>query len=125
MTDAAPAVGSGLSTAEIIAVGSELLTPFRIDTNSLFLTARLNDVGIVVRRKSIVGDSPTDLATAIGEALARVDMLVVCGGLGPTDDDLTRETVAEVLGLSLREDPGILEWLSGRFSARGWTMPEN
>jgi nicotinamide-nucleotide amidase len=125
VTDASPAVGSGLSTAEIIAVGSELLTPFRIDTNSLFLTARLNDVGIVVRRKSIVGDSPTDLATAIGEALARVDMLVVCGGLGPTDDDLTRETVAEVLGLPLREDPRILEWLSGRFSARGWTMPEN
>lgn len=120
-----PPVDPTLSTAEIVAVGSELLTPFRIDTNSLFLTARLNDVGVVVRRKSIVGDSPTDLAMAVREALARVDLLVICGGLGPTDDDLTRETVAEVLGLPLREDPVILEWLSGRFSARGWTMPEN
>jgi nicotinamide-nucleotide amidase len=121
----AAAVRSPLATAEIVAVGSELLTPFRVDTNSLFLTARLNDVGIVVRRKSIVGDSPTDLAMAVTEALARVDFLVICGGLGPTDDDLTRETVAKVLGLPLREDPDLLEWLSGRFSARGWTMPDN
>ena len=125
MTGVAQAVRPGLATAEIIAVGSELLTPFRTDTNSLFLTARLNDVGIVVRRKSIVGDSPTDLAAAVSEALARVDLLVVCGGLGPTDDDLTRETVAEVLRRPLREDARILAWLQGRFAARGWTMPEN
>lgn len=125
MTSVAPAAGPGLATAEIIAVGSELLTPFRTDTNSLFLTARLNDVGIVVRRKSIVGDSPTDLAAAVSEALARVDLLVVCGGLGPTDDDLTRETVADVLRRPLREDARILTWLQARFSARGWTMPEN
>ena len=87
-----------LSSAEIIAVGTELLTPFRSDTNSLFLTARLNEIGIVVRRKSIVGDDATDLGAAVREALNRVDLLVVCGGLGPTDDDLTRETVADVLG---------------------------
>lgn len=121
----APDGTPSLATAEIIAVGSELLTPFRTDTNSLFLTARLNEIGVVVRRKSIVGDSPTDLAGAIREALARVDLLVVCGGLGPTDDDLTRETVAEVLGRSLREDADILQQLRERFEARGWTMPEN
>jgi nicotinamide-nucleotide amidase len=114
-----------LTTAEIIAVGTELLTPFRSDTNSLFLTARLNELGIEVRRKSIVGDDPTDLGSAVTEALARVDLLVICGGLGPTDDDVTRETVAEVLGRALREDPSILERLSARFASRGWTMPEN
>ena len=114
-----------LSTAEIIAVGTELLTPFRSDTNSLFLTARLNELGIVVRRKSIVGDDQTDLGSAVREALDRADLLVVCGGLGPTDDDLTRETVADVLGRPLTEDPSIVEYLSTRFAARGWTMPEN
>jgi nicotinamide-nucleotide amidase len=114
-----------LSTAEIIAVGTELLTPFRSDTNSLFLTARLNELGIVVRRKSIVGDDATDLGPAVRGALDRVDLLVVCGGLGPTDDDLTRETVADVLGRPLTEDPSIVEHLRARFAARGWTMPEN
>ena len=114
-----------LSSAEIIAVGTELLTPFRSDTNSLFLTARLNEIGIVVRRKSIVGDDATDLGAAVREALNRVDLLVVCGGLGPTDDDLTRETVADVLGRALVEDPAIVDHLTARFAARGWTMPEN
>ena len=114
-----------LSTAEIIAVGSELLTPFRSDTNSLFLTARLNELGIVVRGKSIVGDDAADLAAAVEAALARVDLLVACGGLGPTDDDLTRETVAGVLGLPLSEDGVIVERLRTRFATRGWTMPEN
>lgn len=114
-----------LSRAEIIAVGTELLTPFRSDTNSLFLTARLNDLGIEVRRKSIVGDDVADLAPAVREALERADLLVVCGGLGPTDDDRTRETVAEVLGLHLTEDRAIVERLKDRFAARGWTMPEN
>ena len=95
MTTSGLSAEARLSTAEIIAVGTELLTPFRSDTNSLFLTARLNELGIVVRRKSIVGDDATDLGPAVLEALDRVDLLVVCGGLGPTDDDLTRETVAE------------------------------
>jgi nicotinamide-nucleotide amidase len=117
--------GARLSTAEIIAVGTELLTPFRSDTNSLFLTARLNELGIEVRRKSIVGDDAADLGPAVSEALARVDLLVVCGGLGPTDDDRTRETVAEVLGRTLREDASIVDRLRTRFAARGWTMPDN
>ena len=114
-----------LSTAEIIAVGTELLTPFRSDTNSLFLTARLNDLGIVVRRKSIVGDDAVELGRAVREALTRVDLLVVCGGLGPTDDDRTRETVADVLGRTLTEDASIVDRLRTRFAARGWTMPDN
>ncbi len=114
-----------LSTAEIVAVGTELLTPFRSDTNSLFLTARLNELGVVVRRKSIVGDRADDLTSAVRSALARVDLLVICGGLGPTEDDLTRETVAGVLERPLREDPAIVERLRARFARRGWDMPEN
>lgn len=114
-----------LSKAEIIAVGTELLTPFRSDTNSLFLTAGLNEIGIVVRRKSIVADDGDDLADAVRSALDRVDLLVVCGGLGPTADDLTRETVADVLDRPLSEDPAIVEGLRARFARRGWTMPEN
>ena len=121
---ASPA-GASLSTAEIIAVGTELLTPFRSDTNSLFLTARLNELGIRVRRKSIVGDDAADLGPAVRDALERADLLVVCGGLGPTADDLTRETVAEVLGRTLTEDVRIVERLRARFAARGWSMPPN
>ena len=114
-----------LSTAEIIAVGAELLTPFRSDTNSLFLTAGLEEIGVVVRRKSIVGDDADDLAAAVRTALARADLLVTCGGLGPTADDLTRETVAGVLDRPLREDPAIVERLRARFGRRGLTMPDN
>lgn len=117
--------GAPLSTAEIIAVGSELLTPFKTDTNSLFVTARLNELGIVVRRKSIVGDDAADLRAAVQDALTRADLVVLCGGLGPTDDDLTRETVAALLGRDLREDASILDSLRARFASRGWTMPEN
>ena len=125
MTGQTSRVGPRLSTAEIIAVGTELLTPFRSDTNSLFLTARLNELGIVVRRKSIVGDDAADLGTAVRGALERADLLVVCGGLGPTDHDLTRETVADVLGRPLTEDAAFVERLRARFAARGWTMPAN
>ena len=121
----APRPDPPLSTAEIIAVGTELLTPFRSDTNSLFLTAGLNELGIVVHRKSIVGDDAEDLASAVRSALARADVLVICGGLGPTEDDLTRETVAGVLERRLNEDPVIVERLRARFARRGWTMPDN
>ena len=114
-----------LSTAEIIAVGTELLTPFRSDTNSLFLTAGLNELGIVVRRKSIVGDRVDDLAAAVQSALGQVELLVICGGLGPTEDDLTRETVARVLDRPLSENPAIVARLQARFARRGWTMPAN
>jgi len=77
--------------AEIIAVGSEMLTPHRQDTNSLFLTAGLNDLGVEVGFKTIVGDNPRHLVEAIHNALRRADILIFSGGLGPTEDDLTRE----------------------------------
>jgi nicotinamide-nucleotide amidase len=110
-------------TAEIIAVGSELLTPHRLDTNSLFLTERLNELGIDLRGKSVVGDRRADLADRLRAALARADIVLTTGGLGPTDDDVTREVAAEVLGLPLGEDDQILEGIRARFVQRGLDMP--
>jgi nicotinamide-nucleotide amidase len=110
--------------AEIIAVGSELLTPDRLDTNSLFLTEELNKIGIEVVRKSVVGDNREYLSAAFKEALERVELVIASGGLGPTEDDLTRETVAELLGRKLRRSDEILRTIEGRFRALGRDMPE-
>jgi competence/damage-inducible protein CinA-like protein len=110
--------------AEIIAVGSELLTPDRLDTNSLFLTEELNKIGIEVVRKSVVGDNRDYLSAAFKEALERVELVISSGGLGPTEDDLTRETVAELLGRRLRRDDNILRYIEGRFRELGRDMPE-
>jgi nicotinamide-nucleotide amidase len=109
--------------AAIIAVGSELLTPDKTDTNSLYITQVLNDLGIAVAFKSIVGDNRDELTSHIAHALARHRVVILTGGLGPTDDDLTREVVAAHLGLSLEEDPAIVDVIERRFAARGWTMP--
>jgi nicotinamide-nucleotide amidase len=111
--------------AEIIAVGSEMLTPFRMDTNSLYLTEQLNLLGVDVIFKSIVGDDQRRLVAAAQHGLFRSDILIFSGGLGPTEDDLTREAVAEALGLSLRRDPEILARLEKRFAERGWNMSPN
>ena len=111
--------------AEIIAVGSELLTPQHTDTNSLFLTERLNSLGVLVRFKTIVGDSREDLARVLRAALERSPLIVLIGGLGPTDDDLTRDVVAEVLGRSLREDAELRRRIETRFARLGRTMPDN
>lgn len=110
--------------AEIIAIGSELLTPSRIDTNSLFLTERLNEIGVVVQAKTIVGDDRVRVASALREALRRSDLIVLTGGLGPTDDDVTREAVVDVLGVPLDEDAAIVERLRQRFARRGFQMPD-
>ena len=111
--------------AEIIAVGSELLTPFRSDTNSLYLTEQLNQLGIEVTFKSIVGDNLGRLVNAAKHALLRSEIVIFSGGLGPTEDDLTREAVAETLGLRLQRDPEIVTRLEQRFAARGWKMAPN
>jgi nicotinamide-nucleotide amidase len=111
--------------AEIIAVGSEMLTPYRMDTNSLYLTEQLNLLGIDVIFKSIVGDDQRRIVGAAEHALFRSDILMFSGGLGPTEDDLTREAVAEALGVSVRRDPEILARLEQRFAERGWKMTSN
>ena len=111
--------------SEIIAVGSELLTPFRQDTNSLYLTEKLNEIGVVVAFKTIVGDRKRDLVAAVRTALGRADLVAVMGGLGPTEDDLSREAVAEALGLSIRRDPQLVVALAARFAARRIQMTDN
>jgi nicotinamide-nucleotide amidase len=110
--------------AEIIAVGSELLTPDRTDTNSLFLTGQLNRLGIVVTRKTVVGDRNDDVKDAFREALGRVELVIASGGLGPTQDDLTREAVAELLGRKLVRNDAVMKHIEERFRRLGRTMAE-
>jgi nicotinamide-nucleotide amidase len=110
--------------AWIIAVGSELLTPLRIDTNSLAITERLNRIGYDVRAKMVVGDDVTELSAALERAIDAADLVVLTGGLGPTDDDVTRDAVARVFGVPLDLDGAILEDIRARFERRGLTMPE-
>jgi nicotinamide-nucleotide amidase len=109
--------------AEIIAVGSELLTPDRIDTNSLFLTEELNKLGIEVLRKTIVGDNRELLAEAFRDALHRVPVVIASGGLGPTEDDLTRETVADLLNRKLRRNDDVVRHIEARFRSFKRDMP--
>jgi nicotinamide-nucleotide amidase len=110
--------------AEIIAVGSELLTPYRLDTNSLFLTGELNKLGIRVMHKAVVGDSRDEMRSSFRHAMNRSELIVSCGGLGPTDDDRTRETVAEMLGRELHRNDEILRSIQERFRKFARTMPE-
>jgi nicotinamide-nucleotide amidase len=108
----------------ILAIGSEMLTPFRIDTNSLFITERLNAIGYDVRLKAVVADDADELARVVGGALGWADVIVITGGLGPTEDDITRDAVARVLEIPLDVDEAIVERLRDRFAKRGMTMPE-
>jgi len=102
--------------AELIAVGSELLGPLRAESNTLWLTGKLLEAGIEVAARATVADDGPLLESAFRGALARADLVVATGGLGPTEDDLTREAAASALGRGLRRDPAILEALRGRFA---------
>lgn len=102
-----------------------MLTPYRMDTNSLYLTEQLNQLGVDVILKSVVGDDLRRLTGAAQHALFRSDIVIFSGGLGPTEDDLTREAVAEALGVSLHRDEEILSRLEKRFADRGWKMAPN
>jgi nicotinamide-nucleotide amidase len=112
-----------LTAAAIIAVGSELLTPTRLDTNSLFITEQLNTLGIDVVAKAVVGDDRQELTEVFNALRRRVDLVVLSGGLGPTDDDVTREAIAGALNRPMAEDRSITERLRARFAARGFTTP--
>jgi nicotinamide-nucleotide amidase len=111
-------------TAEIIAIGSELLAPDRTDTNSLWLTEKLNGIGIEVRLKTIVGDDDSRLEEAIKDAVKRSKVVITTGGLGPTEDDVTRKVAARALGRRLLLDEQLLEEIRARFQAFGRSMPE-
>src|SRR5436190_1105232 len=110
--------------AAIIAVGTEMLGPTRVDTNSLKATAVLETFGVPLARKSIVGDTLADLVAEIGFSSAHADILITSGGLGPAEDDLTREALAEAFGLRMQVDQSIIDKIEARFRARGTTMPE-
>src|SRR5215475_11685893 len=112
-------------TAEIMAIGSELLTPRFKDTNSLYLTEQLNELGIPVVMKTIVGDDENYLESAVRSSLARSPILITIGGLGPTEDDITRKVIARVLQRQLVLNDEILAKLQRRFKSRGVEMPAN
>ncbi len=110
--------------AEIIAVGSEMLTPYRQDTNSLAMTAELNKLGVTVAFKTILGDTFQHLVDAAKIALTRADIVLFSGGLGPTEDDLTREAVAGALGVGMKRNEAVVEALKQRFAKRGIAIQE-
>jgi nicotinamide-nucleotide amidase len=109
----------------IVAVGSELLTPFRVDTNSLAITERLNAIGGDVRLKTVVGDDVDELVRVLESALEWADLVAITGGLGPTEDDITREAIARILDAPLDLDESIVASLRERFARRGLQMSEN
>lgn len=111
-------------TAEIIAIGSELLAPDRTDTNSLWLTEQLNRLGIEVKLKTIVGDDDARLEEAIKDAVRRSKVVITTGGLGPTEDDITRKITARALGKRLLLDEDVLAEIRKRFQSFGVAMPE-
>jgi len=111
-------------SAEIIAVGSELLTPTKTDTNSLWLTEKLNGIGIEVKLKTIVGDDRARLEETIRDALRRSDIVIATGGLGPTEDDITRDVSAAAVGRELVFHEELVDDLRERFERWGREMPE-
>jgi nicotinamide-nucleotide amidase len=111
-------------SAEIIAIGSELLTPEKTDTNSLWLTGRLNEIGIDVKLKTIVGDDSLRLEETIKDAVERSDVVITTGGLGPTEDDITRQISARAIGRELVFHEEIVDHLRERFRSWGREMPE-
>jgi nicotinamide-nucleotide amidase len=108
----------------IIAVGTELLTPFRVDTNSLFITERLNEIGVDVRLKLVAGDDVEELSEQFRAALAWADVVAMTGGLGPTEDDITRAAVARALETPLELQEAIIDRIRERFVRRGLSMPD-
>jgi nicotinamide-nucleotide amidase len=114
-----------VTCVEILSTGDELLTGQVVDTNSAWLMDRLWDLGVMVRRKTLVGDDRADLDGALRETTARADLVVVSGGMGPTEDDLTAERVAAVLGVPLELHEPSLRAIEERFRRFGRTMTPN
>ncbi|MDB5045361.1 MAG: damage-inducible protein CinA, partial [Deinococcus sp.] len=110
--------------AEIISVGTELLLGEIVDSNAAFLARELAERGVTLHRKTVLGDNLGRVTDAIQLALSRADLVILGGGLGPTDDDLTREAIAAALGETPTEDPQQMAHLRGLYESRGRTMPE-
>ena len=114
-----------MPNAEIVSIGSELLLGQIVDTNSAWMARRLTDIGIDLYYKTIVGDNPDRMKSVIDRALGRSDIVITGGGLGPTQDDLTRQTIADATGRKLVRDPALLEDIEQRFRRRGFIMTPN
>ncbi len=110
--------------AWILAVGSEMLTPFRVDTNSLYITGKLNELGFDVRCKSVLGDDVAELADWFRRAIDSADLVIATGGLGPTEDDVTRQALAAALDVPLDVDESVVERIRQRFARRNLVMSE-
>src|SRR5207253_6983130 len=110
---------------EVVAVGTELLLGQIVDTNSSWIGERLALIGVDSHFQTKVGDNHERMVLAIRSALARSDAVVVCGGLGPTQDDITRDAIAEVMNVPLRRDEAMVETIRGFFGSRGREMAEN
>jgi len=108
---------------ELIAIGTELLMGETVDTNSAYLAQRLPAMGVEVRFVNVVGDQIEDLVEIFERGLSRSDLIITTGGLGPTDDDLTREAIARVFGEKIETDPDLLHSLQDFFRNRGTVMP--
>jgi nicotinamide-nucleotide amidase len=114
-----------MANAEIVAIGSELLLGQIVDTNSAWMAQRLTALGVNLYFKSVVGDNPARMREVIARAVERADIVITSGGIGPTQDDLTREIVAEVAGRKLTQDAGMLEQVEEHFRRRGRPMTPN
>lgn len=111
--------------AEIISVGNELLQGYVVNTNTAYLAANLAKLGFEVQHQSVVGDVSRDIYEALSAAVARSNIIVFTGGLGPTKDDLTKETVAQSLGMRLVRDEPTAQAIAGYFTSRGLPLPQN
>lgn len=114
-----------MPNAEIVAIGSELLLGQIVDTNSAWMAQRLTSLGVNLFYKTVVGDNPDRMKEVIGRALDRSDVVITGGGLGPTQDDLTREVIADVTGRKLVRDPELVDQIEQRFRSRGFIMTSN
>lgn len=115
---------SGPLRAELLSVGTELLLGEIVDSNAAYLGRELTLRGVVMQRRSTVGDNLGRIVGMMEEALSRADLLIVGGGLGPTDDDMTREAIAQLAGQTPQEDPELLGWLRNLYASRGREMPD-
>ena len=123
MSDTAPVPGAAPSLrAATLAIGSELLGPQRVDTNSLWITARLEELGIPLVRKAAVGDDPDAIVRELERAAADAELIVTTGGLGPTADDITVAAVARFLGAPIERNAEIEDKIRRRFASRGIRM---
>ena len=114
-----------MPTAEIVSIGSELLLGQIVDTNAAWMAQRLGNLGVDIYFKTIVGDNPGRMKEVVNQALDRADIVITGGGLGPTQDDITREVIAEVTGRKLVLDPDLLDQIERRFRSRGFIMTSN